>query len=131
MKEFYITDKAGNYIEDIDEAINNSLEEIKNCYQFRKVKSFKNKITAECGYKRRTKEEVKTTKIIFNSDYIINNAIYENGDFKQWLNLEKEIYEGHGYNFECLGLRIIQLKIEPTKTSIVRYIDLPPDYQKL
>ena len=33
MKEFYITDKAGNYIEDIDEAINNSLEEIKNCYQ--------------------------------------------------------------------------------------------------
>ena len=23
MKEFYITDKAGNYIEDIDEAINN------------------------------------------------------------------------------------------------------------
>ena len=31
MEEFYITDKAGNYIEDIDEAINNSLEEIKNC----------------------------------------------------------------------------------------------------
>ena len=40
MREFYITDKAGNYIEDIDEAINNSLEEIKNCYQYRKVKSF-------------------------------------------------------------------------------------------
>ena len=33
MKEFYITDKAGNCIDDIDEAINNSLEEIKNCYQ--------------------------------------------------------------------------------------------------
>ena len=31
MEEFYVTDKAGNYIEDIDEAINNSLEEIKNC----------------------------------------------------------------------------------------------------
>ena len=29
MREFYITDKAGNFIEDIDEAINNSLEEIK------------------------------------------------------------------------------------------------------
>ena len=38
MREFYITDKAGNYIEDIDEAINNSLEENKNCYQYRKVK---------------------------------------------------------------------------------------------
>ena len=36
MKEFYITDKAGNYIEDIDEAANYSLEEIKRCYQFRK-----------------------------------------------------------------------------------------------
>ena len=33
MREFYITDKAGNYIEDIDEAIDNSLEEIKKCYQ--------------------------------------------------------------------------------------------------
>ena len=77
MKELYITDKAGNYIEDIDEAINNSLEEIINCYQFRKVKSFKYKITAECDYKKRTKEEVKTTKIFFNTDYIINIAIYD------------------------------------------------------
>ena len=33
MKKFYITDKAGNYLEDIDEAISNSLEEIKNCHQ--------------------------------------------------------------------------------------------------
>ena len=47
MRELYITDKVGIYIEDIDEAINYSLEEIKNCYQFRKVKSFKYKITAE------------------------------------------------------------------------------------
>ena len=94
MKEFFITDKAGNYIEDIDEAINNSLDEIKNCYQSRKVKSFKYKITAECEYKKRTKEEVKTTKNFFNTDYIINNAIYENGDFKQWLNFRKEMYEG-------------------------------------
>ena len=48
MREFYITDKGGNYIEDIDEATNYSLEEIKNCYQYRKVESFKYKITAEC-----------------------------------------------------------------------------------
>ena len=127
MKEFYITDKAGNYIEDIDEAINNSLEEIINCHQFRKVKSFKYKITAECDYEKRTKEEVKTTKIFFNTDYIINNAIYDYGDFKQWLDFEKEIYEGYGYNFEFLGLRSIQLNIEPTKASIGSYIDLPPD----
>ena len=81
MRAFYITDKGGNYIEDIDEATNYSLEEIKNCYQFRKVKSFKYKITAECDYKKRTKEEVETTKIFFNTDYINNNAIYEYGDF--------------------------------------------------
>ena len=30
MREFYITDKGGNYIEDIDEATNYSLEKIKN-----------------------------------------------------------------------------------------------------
>ena len=32
MREFYITDKGVNYIEDIDEATNYSLEEIKNYY---------------------------------------------------------------------------------------------------
>ena len=83
MEEFHFTDKAGHYIEDIVEAIKNSLEEIKIRYQYRKVKSFKNKITAWCEYKKRTKGEVKTTKKIFNTDYIINNAIHENGDFKQ------------------------------------------------
>ena len=126
MKEFYITDKAGNYIEYIDEAINNSLEEIKSCYQSRKVESFKCKITTECEYKKRTKEEVKTTKIFFNTDYIINNAIYEYGDFKQWLDFEKVIYEGYGYDFEFLGLRSFQTNIEPTKASIGSYIDLIP-----
>ena len=127
MREFYNTDRAGNYFEDIDEAINNSFEEINNCYQYRKVKSFKYKITAEFEYKKRTKEEVKTTKIFFNTDYIINNAIYENGDFTQWLNFEKEIYEGYGYDFEFLGLRGIQINSEPTKASIGSYIDLTPD----
>ena len=127
MREFYITDKGGNYIEDIDEATNYSLEEIKNCYQFRKHKSFKYKITAECDYKKRTKEEVKTTKIIFNTDYVNNNAIYEYGDFNRWLDFEKEIYEGYGYDFEFLGIRSIQLNIEPTKASIGSCIDLPPD----
>ena len=127
MREFYITDKAGNYIEDIDKAIKKSLEEIKNCYHYRKVKSFNYKITAECEYKKRTKEEVKTTKMLFNTDYIINNAIHENGDFPQWLNFEREIYEVYGYDFEFLGLRSIQINIEPTKASIGSYIDLPAD----
>ena len=118
MREFYITDKGGNYIEDIDEATNYSLEEIKNRYQFHKVKSFKYKITAECDYKKRTKEEVKTTKIFFNSDYINNNAIYDYSDFNRWLDFEKEIYEGYGYDFEFLGIRSVQLNIEPTKASL-------------
>ena len=106
MREFYITDKGGNYIEDIDEATKYSLEEIKNCYQsakpfhgFRKVKSFNYNVTAECEYKKRTKEKVKITKIFFNTDYIINKAIYDYGEFKQWLGFEKEIYEGYGYAF--------------------------------
>ena len=126
LREFYITEKGGNYIEDIDEATNYSLEEIKNCYQFRKVKSFKYKITAECVYKKRTKEEVKTTKIFFNTDYINDNAMYEYGDFNRWLDFKKEIYEGYCYDFEFLGIRSIQLNIEPTKASIGSYIDLPP-----
>ena len=67
---------------------------------------------------KRTKEEVKTTKRFFNTDYIINNAIYENGDFTQWLNFEKEIYAGFGCDFEFLGLRSIEINIEPTNASI-------------
>ena len=78
MKEFYITDKAGNYIEDIDEVFNNSMQDIKNCYQYRKGKSFKNKISTECDYKKRTNDEAMITKVFFNADYIFNNAIYMN-----------------------------------------------------
>ena len=32
-------------------------EELKNCYQFRKVKIFRYRITTDCEYKKRTKEE--------------------------------------------------------------------------
>ena len=64
--------------------------------------------------------------MFFNTDYIINNARYENGDFTQWLNFEKEIYEGYGFDFEFLGLRSIQINFKPTKASIGSYIDLPP-----
>ena len=92
-----------------------------------KVKSSKYKITVECDYKKRTKEEVKTTKIFFNTDYINNNAVYEYGDFNRWLDFKKEIYEGYGYDFEFLGIRSIQLNIEPTKASVGSYIDLPLD----
>ena len=127
MRVFYITDKGGNFIEDIDEATNYSLEEIKNCYKFRKVESFKYKITAECEYKKRTEDEVNITKIFFSTDYIINKASYDYGDFKQWLDFEKEIYEGYGYDFGFLGKRSIQLNIEPIKASIGTHIDLPAD----
>ena len=83
-------------------------------------------ITAECEYKQRIKEEVKTTKTFFNTDYIINNAIYQCGGFKQWLDFEKEIYEDYGYGFEFLGLRSIQINIEPTKASTGCYTNLTP-----
>ena len=35
-------------------------------------------------------------------------------------------FEGYGYDFEFLGIRSIQLNIEPTKASIGSYIHLPP-----
>ena len=127
MREFYITDKGGNYIEDIDGATNYSLNKIKNCYQIGKFRSFKYKITVECDYKMRTKDEVKIAKMFFNTGYINNNSIYENTDLNYWLYNEKETYEGYDYDFEFLGIRSIQLNIEPTKASIGTHIDLPAD----
>ena len=53
MREFYIRDKYENFTDDLDEATNNSLGDIKNCIQHRPLKSFKSKITAECEYKKR------------------------------------------------------------------------------
>ena len=38
----------------------------------------------------------------------------------------KEIYEGYGFDFEFLELRIIQINIDPFNASIGSYIDLPP-----
>ena len=52
------------------------------------------------------------------------------GDYKQWLDYEKQIYEGYGYDFEFLGSRSIQINIEPTKAFIGSYLDLPPDFKK-
>ena len=60
-------------------------------------------------------------------DYIINKAIYDYGDIKHCLDIEKNINEGHGHDFEFLGLRSLQLNIEPTKASTGSYIELPPD----
>ena len=65
--------------------------------------------------------------MFFNNASFINNAIYEYGDFTQWRFFEKEINEGYGYEFEFLGEGSIQINIEPTKASVGRYIDLPPD----
>ena len=76
--------------------------------------------------RREPKKKLKL-KIFFNTNYINNNAIYEYGDFNRWLDFEKETYENYGYDFEFLGIRSIQLNIEPTKASIGSYIDLPPD----
>ena len=76
--------------------------------------------------RREPKKKLKLLKNFFNTDYINKNAIYEYGDFNRWLDFEKEIYEGYGYDFDFLG-RSIQLNIEPTKASIGSYIDLPPD----
>ena len=44
-----------------------------------------------------------------------------------WIDNEKETYESYGYDFKFLGIRSIQLNIEPTKASIGTHIDLPAD----
>ena len=69
--------------------------------------------------------------MFFKTGYINNNSIYENTDLNYWLYNEKETYEGYDYDFPFLGIRSIQLNIEPTKASIGTRIDLPADLRTL
>ena len=62
MGEFYITDKGGNYIEDIDEATNYSLEEIKNCYQFRNLRVLNIRSQPSVSTRREPKKKLKLQK---------------------------------------------------------------------
>ena len=41
------------------------------------------------------------------------------------------MYEGYGYDFGFLGVRNIQINIEPTKASTGRYIDSNTQSRKL
>ena len=62
MREFYITEKGGNYIEDIDEATNYSLEDIKNCYQFEKVRVLNMRSRPSVSTRREPKKKLKLQK---------------------------------------------------------------------
>ena len=76
MREFYITDKGGNYIEDIDEATNYSLEEIKNYYQFRKLRVLNIRLRPSVSTRREQKKKLKlrnffsTLTILLITQYI-------------------------------------------------------------
>ena len=62
MIEFYITDKAGNYIEDTDEAINNSLEKINNFTIIEKLKVLNIRSQLSASTKREPKKKLKLLK---------------------------------------------------------------------
>ena len=62
MREFYITDKARNYIEDIDEAINNSLEEFRTVKSIEKLRTFNTGSQLSVSAKREPKKKLKPLK---------------------------------------------------------------------
>ena len=62
MKDFYITDKVGSYIEDIDEAINNSLEEIKTFISSEKLRILNIRSQLSVSTRREPKMNLKLLK---------------------------------------------------------------------
>ena len=62
MREFYITDKGGNYIEDIDEATNYSLEEIKTVTSFVKLRVLNLRSRLNVIIRRELKKKLKLLK---------------------------------------------------------------------
>ena len=63
MREFYITDKGGNYIEDIDEATNYSLEEIKTVTSFVNLRVLNIRSRLNVIIRREPKKKLKLLSI--------------------------------------------------------------------
>ena len=59
MREFYITDKGGNYIQDIDEATNYSLEDIKTVTSSEKLRVLNIRSQPSVSIKREPKKKLK------------------------------------------------------------------------
>ena len=118
QRQLYIT-KPGSYINDINEPIDNILD------GFKPFKSYKYKVTANCLYKKRGEEEIKTTLINFRTDEYMTKD--HRLDLKQWLDNTRETYEGYGYDYEFLGITDVQLNIERSKPSLGSYIEIPPN----
>ena len=62
MKEIYITDKAGNCIEGIDAAINNSLEELKTVIRIEKLRVLNIRSQPIVSTRREPKKKLKLPK---------------------------------------------------------------------
>ena len=62
MREFYITDNGVNYIKDIDEASNYSLEEIKNCYSFVEFRVLNIRLQSSVIIRREPKKKLRLQK---------------------------------------------------------------------
>ena len=62
MREFYINDKGGNNIEDIDEATKYSLDEIKNCYNSEKLRVLNIRSRLNMIIRREPKKKLKLLK---------------------------------------------------------------------
>ena len=119
QRQLYIT-KPSSYINDINEPIDYILD------GFKPFKSYKNKITAHCLYKKRGDEEAESTLIKFRTDEYMTKD--RRLGLNQWLDNTRETYEGYGYDYEFLGITDIQLNIESkTKPSLGLYVELPPN----
>ena len=117
QKQLYITKSNGIFIKDINEPVDYILDE------FKPFKSYKNKVTANCLYKKRDSEEEKTNNINFRTDEYMDKDHPLN--LNQCLDLVRETYEGYGYDYEFIGITDMQINIQRTKPSLGSYIELP------
>ena len=122
QKQLYITKSDDTFIEDINEPIDYIL------VGFKPFKSYNNKVTANCAYRRRTPDveegPTKAIKINFRTNEYMTKDHRQN--LNQWLDHVRETYQSYGYKYEIIGISDIQLSIEKTKPSLVSYTELPP-----
>ena len=117
-RQLYITKSNNELIENIKEPLDYILDGSEP------NKSYKNKVTVNCLYRKRASEEEEAPPLVppKNINTNFRREEYMNKDHRldlnQWHSNSRETYKGYGYDYEFIGVTEMQLNEQKSKSSL-------------